>query len=140
MIEIKEKQIEKIERKGFGYKPDIDYGLDLEEKNFEEQIKRNKPIIKEILETWDKSTNNDVLLYFELLRTKFPNIQVTSSNENVIFKFPKKDVPYFPSPETITRIRRILNKKGIGLPTNPDVFKRRMRRQKALRNYFKENK
>lgn len=132
-------EIEKIERQGFGYKPDIDYGTDLEEREWDSQIKRNKPLVKEILESWDKSTNNDVLLYFEVLRMKFEGIEVTSSHDKVIFKFPKKDVPFFPSPETITRIRRILNNKGIGLPTNPEVFKRRMKRQQSIRQYFKNN-
>lgn len=141
MIELKEKEIETIERKGFGYNP-ISYGEDLDEEveEIERQFKRNKAVVKEILETYDKATNNDMILYFEALRTLFDDIIVTNSHEYIIFKFPRKDIKYFPSPESISRSRRILNQAGIGLPTNPHVFLRRMRRQKAIRQYFKENK
>lgn len=110
MVEIKEQNIEKIERKGFGYNP-IDYGIDTDEEFAE-----------------------------NFLRTKFDDIQVTSSRDNIIFKFPKRLIKHLPSPESITRARRSLNSKGIGLPTDNSVFVRRMRRQQTIRKYFKEEK
>lgn len=137
MVEVKVREIERIERDGYGYTP-ISYGDDeFEELDVEHHLKRYKALTQEILTKWDKSTNSDVLLYFEALRTLFEGIQVTSSADFVIFKFPKKDIKYFPSPETITRCRRMLNSKGIGLPTNPYVLEKRAKRQRAIRRYFK---
>ena len=139
MKELINQENEVIERNGFGYSPEIDYGEDTHEiEELNENIKKTKFLVKEILTGWDKSTNNDVLLYFEFLRTKYPEIIVTSSSDFVIFKFPKKLVKYFNSPESVTRARRILNNQGIGLPTNPLVFKRRMKRQKLMRRYFQD--
>jgi hypothetical protein len=154
MVEVKFPEIEKIEKKGvevpvnkkverilrvgFGYTP-FDYGEDTNEEDVL-NLRKNQPLIKEILETYDKSTNNDVILYFEFLRMKLEDIEVTSSKDNVIFKIPKKIVKYIPSPETVTRCRRVLNKKGIGLPTDNSVFIRRMKRQASIRKYFKDRK
>ena len=143
MKEINVNPSEIIERKGFGYKPLEAYGLDDYSEELSEWTKSQgklKNLIGEILETWNPATNNDVLLYFEFLRMAFPDIVVTDSSEYVIFKLPKEQVRFFNSPESITRCRRSLNSKGIGLPTNPKVFKRRMKRQKAIRQYYKEEK
>lgn len=129
-------KIETIEREGFGYEP-FDYDID-EVEELEENIKKNKLIVKEILESYDKATNNDLILYFEFLRVKFQDIQVTSSKENIIFKFPRKQIKYFNSPETITRCRRLLNQDGIGLPTNKAVLIRRSKRQKILKEILKK--
>ena len=139
--ESKSREVESVERKGHGYSPTEHYGSDLAEvEEYREQTKRNKPIVKEILESWDDATNNDTLLFFEFLRVKYPDIEVTSSKDNVIFKFPKNQVKFFPSPESVTRVRRSLNSKGIGLPTNPKVFKRRMKRQKVIQQFYRKEK
>lgn len=137
METIKVKEREKVDREGFGYIPNIDYGEETAETdNFGENHRQNKKLVLEILETWDKATNSDVLLYFEFLRTKFPEIEVTSSEDRVIFKFPKKLIKYFNSPDSIIRARRSLNAKKLGLPTNPAVIEKRKIREKAIRNYF----
>lgn len=127
-----------IIRKGFGYKP-ADYG-NLNEliEQFEISHKKRKAVTKEVLETWEPSRNNDILLFFECLRTEFPDIQVTSGENNIIFKFPRKDIKFFPSPESYLRARRSLNSIGIGLPTDPRVIKRRKQRERTLRKYFKD--
>jgi len=137
LITVRAIKQEHIIRYGFGYHPDIDYGLDIEEE-YTRNLKENKKLVEEILSTWGKSRNNDVLLYFEFLRTKFEEIKVTSSKEYVIFKFPKKIIKYLNSPETITRIRRKFNEKGLYLPTSERVLLRRMKRQKVLAKYFKK--
>ena len=140
MNEVKVNSIERIERKGFGYKPIEAYGLEDYSEELNEWTKSQgklKNLIGEILETWSPATNNDVLLYFEFLRMAFPEVVVTDSKDYVIFKFPKSQVRFFNSPESITRCRRSLNSKGIGLPTNEKVFLKRMKRQKAIRQYYK---
>ena len=140
MTEIKTQQTEKIIRKGFGYEP-AEWG-DFEEliQQFERTHKRRKNVTQEVLETWEPSTNNDLLLFFECLRTEFPEIQTTSSKENVIFKIPKRIVKFLPSPEAYTRARRSLNKNKIGLPTNQKVIENRSKREKAIKEYFKREK
>src|SRR4030042_5747963 len=68
---------EHIIRHGFEYSP-IDYGNETEEsEDYINSLKKSKKIVEEILSVWDKSRNNDVLLYFEFLRTRFPEIEVT---------------------------------------------------------------
>ena len=102
---------------------------------FEKSLKRNKLIVEEILRNWEKSRNSDLLLFFEYLRTKYPDIQVTSSELNIIFKFPKHLFPelFFESPENTGRIRRKFNEKGKYLPTDPRVIIKRLKKEKYLR-------
>ncbi len=124
---------EKIERQGFGYiKPEID--LD-EIQKFSESHGRMKNVVREVLEGWDKATNNDVLLYFEVLRC-LELIKITYGKEDVIIRIKYPEIPYIPSPESITRARRSLNSLGIGLPTSKAVFLKRQRRQSVIRQYF----
>lgn len=140
MKEIVNKQIEKVEREGFGYRNLEKLDLTEEEsiKEFEEEHKRYKNMVKEILEYYDKATNNDFILYIEFLRL-LGLMQVTSGKDNFVLKIPRDKIKFIPSPESITRARRVLNSKGIGLPTNINVFKRRLKRQKAIRQYFIKN-
>lgn len=137
----KEKKVESIIRQGFGYK-NLDK-LDLEEKEilheFEEKHKYYKNVIKEILEYYPLATNNDFILYVEFLRV-LDLCQVTSGKDNFVFKIPRNKIKFVPSPESCTRGRRSLNQIGIGLPTNLNVFKKRMKRQRVLRQYFREEK
>jgi len=131
---------QRITRKGFGYKPFEGYGIGEQlVEAFARTHKKRKLIVKEVLETWDAATNNDRLMDFECLRVEFPEIQVTSSKENIIFKFPRKIIQFMPSPESYTRARRSLNTQGIGLPTNDLVFLKRMKRQRTMRQYFKKD-
>jgi hypothetical protein len=131
-------ETEKIERQGMGYKPSIDWGETGE--NFEEQLKKNKLVIQEILESYDKATNSDIVLLFEFWNlTEQIKITESQDHEEVIIRIRKDKVPFMTSPETISRVRRLLNAKGLGLPTNNAVFVRRMRRQKVLRNYFSKS-
>lgn len=102
---------------------------------FEKSLKKNKLIVEEILRCWEKSRNSDFLLFFEYLRTKYPEIQVTSSEFNIIFKFPKHLFPelFFECPDTPGRLRRLYNSKGLFLPSDKRVIIRRMKREKYLR-------
>ncbi len=130
---------QKIERQGFGYNEMEKLDIDIKEiKEFEENHRKHKAVVKEVLEGWDPATNNDFFLYIEVLRV-LGLMEETSGKDNFILKIKRENIHFIPSPESITRARRSLNSKGIGLPTNPKVFEKRMRRQKALRQYFKEN-
>jgi len=135
-----EQQTETIIRKGMGYKNEIDWGDECYE-NFKEQQRKYKCLIQEILENYNKATNNDVILIFEFWNL-MGQMKITESadRKEVIVHIKKEDVPFITSPETITRIRRILNSKNIGLPTNKEVFLRRMKRQESIRKYFGKNK
>lgn len=141
MKEIIEKETEKIERYGFGYKelPKLEIDEDDLIESFEDQHKRYKAIVKEIIETWSPASNNDFLLYIEVLRV-LELMTVTSGKDNYVFKIKKGDLRYIPSSETITRTRRALNAKGECLPSNPKVLLRRSQRQATLRKYFGGNK
>jgi len=124
---------EKIERNGFEYEPPE---IEIDEiQKFAENHGKYKNIVREVLEGWEKATNNDVLLYFEVLKC-LELIKITYSKEDVIIHIKYPDVPYIPSPESITRARRSLNEKKIGLPTSKAIFLRRMKRQSTIRQFF----
>lgn len=129
---------EVIIRKGFGYKDLPKFDLIDEEilRNFEEKHSRYKAVVREILEEYDKATNNDFILYIEVLRV-LGLVEATSGKNNFVFKIKREDLKKIPSSESITRARRSLNTKGIGLPTNNAILILRSRKQKALREYFK---
>ena len=141
MKEIISKKVESVEREKYGYNQmeKLDFIEEEIIKEFDEDHKRYKAIVREILETWEKSTNNDFLLYIETLRV-LDLLQTTSGKDNFVFKIPRDKIKYIPSPESITRARRSLNAVGVGLPTNLEVMKRRMKRHKALQKYFREMK
>ncbi len=143
--------IETIEREGFGYK---DFPkLDLKEieiiKDFDEKHSQYKQIVKEILEYYPYATNNDFILQIEFLRV-LGLLEVTSGKDNFTFKIPRDKIKFIPSPESITRARRSLiqecfKKENFALldkivPQNPNVLKRRMKRERLLKIYFSREK
>lgn len=132
-------ETEKIERKGMGYRgmPKLDINDDEILVDFEENHKKYKLVVQEVCEGWDLATNSDFFLYIEVLRA-LGLLEATSGSENFVFKIKRRDLSKIPSPESISRARRSLNEEHLCLPTDPGVFKRRMRRQKAIRQYFKE--
>ena len=136
-MEIISKSIEKEVRKGFGYSQ-IDYGLSDEDiaEQFEISHKKRKEVVRQVLDGWEKARNSDTLLYWECLRLEFPDIQVTSSKDNIIFKIPKQLVKFLPSPESYRRPRQQFNHKGLFLPTIQSVIDRRCKREKAMREHF----
>lgn len=143
--------VEKVIRQGWGYK-DMSR-LDLEEieiiKQFDEDHKQNKSIVREILEYYPLATNNDFILYIEALRV-LGLLEVTSGKDNFIFKIPRDKVRYIISPESVTRARRSLIQEALKddnyellkkiVPQNPAVFNRRIKREKVLREYFKRKR
>ena len=140
MAEIINKQIERIERSGLGYKNEIDWGDSISE-NFEEEHKKHKLAIKEILESYPKATNNDFILYIEFLNL-MNMIKITESKDRkeVIIRIEKSKVPFITVPESVRRARQSLNAQGIGLATNLEVLEMRKSRSKAIRNYFAREK
>lgn len=139
-MELITKQIEKVERLGMGYRNEIDWGNEVGE-DFEAQHKKNKLIIQEILESYDKATNNDLILCFEFWNL-MEQIKITQSRDNkeIIVRIQKDKVPYIVVPESIRRCRQSLNAQGIGLATNPNVLEMRKSRSKKIRDYFASEK
>jgi len=137
MTEYFEPKIEHIERDGWGYK-NLDK-LDLTEEEiietFDENHKRYKSMIKEILEDYPLATNSDFILQIEFLRL-LGFCTVTHSKENFVFKIPRNMIKFIPNPECSSRVRRSLNAKGVGLATNHSVLVKRSRNQKAITKYF----
>ena len=134
------KETEIVERRGMGYKNEIDWGNEIGE-DFEAQHKKNKLIIQEILESYDKSTNNDLILCFEFWNL-MEQIKITQSRDNkeIIIRIQKDKVPFIVVPESIRRCRQSLNANGIGLATNPQILEMRKSRSKKIRDYFASEK
>lgn len=103
---------------------------------FEKNLKKSKLMVEEILRGWEKARNSDFLLFLEYLRVKYPEIEVTSSERNIIFKFPKKIIKelYFECPDGAGRLRRKFNSKGKYMPTDNRVIMHRMKKEKYLRS------
>ena len=155
MVEIENnKEIEKVERQGFGYIPftawldeeDLSKGIE----QYEENHYKKKLLIKEILLGWEKARNNDFLMVMEAYRTEFPEIEVTDGKINVIFKIPKKIVKFLPPPESYRRARQslILDCKRKGdmellkelMPTDPFVIIQRMKTERIMHDFFASEK
>lgn len=141
MVEKLAKPTETIERNGYGYKdfPKLELVEEDVIKKIAENHKRNKSVVREILEYYDLARENDFVLYIEALRV-LDLCTVTSGSENFVFKIPRDKIKFIPASESISRARRSLNAKNIGLPKNPITIQRRMKREKALRRYFAELK
>lgn len=143
--------VEKVVREGWGYK-DMPK-LDLEEieiiKQFNEDHKKSKSIVKEILECYPLATNNYFILQIEFLRV-LELLEVTSGKDNFVFKIPRDKIKFIPSPESITRASRSLISDAIKednyellkkiVPQNPIVFEKRIRREKIIREYFRRKR
>lgn len=128
--------VEIIERKGFGFQAE-DWEISKEEiSNAEENLRKTKLIVKEICESWSPATNYYSLLYLEFLKTKFPEIQVTSSKENIIFKIPRKLATKLTSPEAVGRAFRDLNSEGLCLPTDDKIYENRLKQEKTTKQMF----
>lgn len=140
--------LEKIERKGWGYKdmPKLDLSEIEGIKQFNEDHKQNKSIVREILEYYPLATNNDFILYIEALRV-LELMEVTSGKINFVFKIPRDKIKFILSPESITRARRSIIQETMKadnyellkkiVPQNPAVFQKRIKREKTLREYFR---
>ena len=146
-----EQQIETIERQGFGYEP-FEWVEDFggEEEEFEKNLKKRKFIVKEVLEGYDKATNDDAILTLECWRTEFEEIKVTSTprkDGDIIFRIPKHIAKHLPPPESYRRARQALIHEAIKnddyellkriMPQNPIVFEKRCRKEKIIREYFR---
>lgn len=142
MVEKQVKQIsEQIIRQGFGYLPFDDWGLDEDiTEYFEEIQKRRKAIAEEVLSVFDKSRENDRILDWECLRAEFPTIKISSDKDTILLSIPKRIIKFLPSPETYTRVRRKFNHNGQYLPTSYATIVRRLKRQKAMRQYYASEK
>jgi hypothetical protein len=139
--ELINKPTEIIERPGTGY-DEMDK-LDLTDEdlfiNFEETHKKYKLIVKEVCENYPLATNNDFILFIEVLRC-LDLCQVTSGKDNFVFKIKREDIRRIPASETIRRSRQALNSQGLCLATDPRVLEIRKRKEKAVRDYFANQK
>ena len=96
-------------------------------------------LVKKAIKGWSLCSNYDFLLYIEVLRL-MDLIVVTSGKTNYVFKVKRENLKYLPTPETVSRIRRFLNSRGLCLPTNKTIRKMRMRRSKVMREFFRRKK
>jgi hypothetical protein len=141
MTEIKAKPKEVIVGSGWSYLPFEDWG------NFQDileeyaiSMKKRQIACETVLSNFGKSRDNDRILDWECLRAEFPDILISSDRDNIFLTIPKKIIKYLPSPESYTRVRRKLNAKGLFLPESYSTIVRRMKRQKAIRQYFSDEK
>jgi len=132
---------EHIIRNGFDYTP-FDYGIDFNNKEFKEFKERhldNKKIVEKILDYWEEARNYDFLLWMEYLRVKYPEIVLTSSENFIIFKFPREiiwEIVNKEYPDISGRIRRRFNQKKLYLPTREDIIIKRSKSEKYLKKIF----
>jgi hypothetical protein len=141
MVEKRVRPIEKVEREGTGYADLEKYEISEDEMlgQFEFQHAKYSKIVEEVCDGWSKAKNSDWFLYIEVLRC-LGLCEVTSGSENFTFKIPREKLKFIPSFETISRVRRSLNSKGLCLPDNPQVIEKRMLREKAIRKFFQKEK
>lgn len=97
-------------------------------------------VVKRALEEVEEATNNDFILMLESLRRDYPPIKINIGERNCTIKIPTELLLSIRNPESYTRARRKLNEQGIGLPTNPRIVDYRMKKEKAIRNYFGKKK
>lgn len=140
-MEILTRDSEKIERYGLGYKGM--QKINLNGYNEYEKIREDHPlykkIVKEVLDNWSPATNNDFLLYIEVLRV-LKKISVENYRDEILITIPKRNIAQIPQSESVTRARRSLNQKGECLPTNKEVLLSRSLKCKAMTKYMAENK
>ncbi|MCK9370170.1 hypothetical protein M0R04_09720 [Candidatus Dojkabacteria bacterium] len=134
LFEVTARQTETFEKR---FIEPVDYGTECAE-SYEPSVRVRRFIVEEVLSSLPYTTNNDALLYLECLRAEFKDIAITSSKTDVLIHIPKSLIKHLPTPETFTRIRRKLNAEGVGLPTDEWVLQHRMKREKVLREYYKE--
>ena len=139
-MEIVNPKIERIIRQGLGYKnlPK----LDLNEYDVYNQIQEDHPlykkIVEEVLSNWSPATNNDLLLYIEVLRT-LNKCHLEDEGTHFTLRFKKSDIAFLPQSESITRARRSLNRLGKCLPTDSEVLEHRSLKCKAMKKYMNKN-
>jgi len=131
-IEIKAKPLET-----FLEKPIKKINWDSEVEEFGKSFKRKKFIVEKVLRNSNAATNNDTILYLQCLENEFSDIDIEENSESIKITIPKGRIRFLTSPESYTRARRKLNEEGIGMPTNPEVIKKRSKREKAIREYFR---
>lgn len=140
-MEIINPKTETIERQGTGYNQldKLDLTIDDLFSEYEQSHKKYKLIVQEVCENWNQATNNDFILFIEVLRA-LDLCEVTSGKNNFVFKIKRENIKFLPCPETIRRSRQLLNSKGLCLPTDSRVLELRKRKEVAVRNYFASEK
>lgn len=113
----------------------IDWGDNYIEE-FERSMKKRKAIVERVLKQSSASTNNDFILQLHCLECEFDEVNIDSSGKNIIISIPKFLLKQIPSPESYTRARRLVNKNGIGMPTDERVSNRRKSKERAIKKYF----
>jgi hypothetical protein len=89
-----------------------------------EEIDRIRDIVREILKTDKRAKEDDRWLIYRVW-SHFAKIYI-----------PFEKFKTLPQAETITRIRRAYNERGMFLPENPDVIRKRQRKEREYRRYY----
>ena len=103
------------------------------------EIVQAQDLVEDILAHSERARNDDNWLIFKFLQRSGEDIQVEKVGEKffIVHKVPFEDFGRQPSRETITRVRRrIQMSEGRYLPTDMDVFDRRVSRSQTFRKVF----
>ncbi len=94
----------------------------------EEEFESTKKLVMEVLETDKRARNNDLWLILMIWQKK----------QHIDLKIDYNDIPKMINPETIRRMRQVIqNDEGNLLPDDPMVLTKRRIREDSIRKYFK---
>lgn len=98
----------------------------MDKESIEKEQKEVLQDVTEILAKDENTRNSDLWLCIQFWRKKGIRVYVNYA-----------DLDKMTTPETITRVRRIIqNNQGQYLPTNPETLYRRKVKEELLRQYF----
>ncbi len=96
-------------------------------------MKNLTPKGERILREFPETRNSDIALTIELWKEFHPDlIEDWKIDINLLFTLPRAD--------NISRCRRLLNEKGLFLPTDPDVLKARRIKRKGISAWVLDSK
>jgi len=103
-------------------------------KKFKRKYKEWESKVAHILEKFPFTRNSDELLYLMLIKIYYPDVLRKLGVAALHEWIPEKLAEELPKFETISRIRRKLNERGLYLPTDPEVLRRRRRGEEVWRS------
>lgn len=96
--------------------------------DLDREIETTKVLVREALKEDERCRNEDLYLIWKVFN-KITKVYI-----------PFQSFRDLPSAETITRIRRSFNERGLFLPTDPKVLERRQRREREFREHYATEK
>ena len=100
------------------------------QRNVKDELKTTKALVEQFLRIDEQCRNSDEWLIYNCLQ------HIAKLNGQKIF-IPFQLFQQFPARETITRVRRhFQNTKGLYLPTNPEIIRKRGLKEKTFHKEF----